>query len=49
MEDYVEPEYTPDESVTDMMWTDHDYHVNTGELIDWYPDKPNPDDFSDRN
>ena len=45
MEDYDGLEYTPDESATGMMWTDFDYHVNTGNLKNWYPDEPNTDDF----
>ena len=49
-DEYDEPEYG--DNVVDDMWTDYDYHVNTGELTDWYPDnhvqdEPTPDDFTD--
>ena len=39
---------TYDGDTVDDMWTDYDYHVNTGELQDWFPDEePDPDDFDD--
>lgn len=39
MDDEELANYEPDESTVDMMWTDYDYHVNTGELDDWYPEQ----------
>ena len=30
---------TYDGDTVDDMWTDYDYHVNTGELDDWFPDE----------
>ena len=47
MDDYNEAAYGGDESTADMMWTDYDYHVNTGELDDWFPDEPSPNDYAD--
>ena len=37
---------TFDGNTVDDMWTDYDYHVNTGELP-YIEDEPNPDDFAD--
>ena len=36
MDDYGTPTYDGD--TVDDMWTGYDYHVNTGELTDWFPD-----------
>ena len=37
-----------DGNTIDDMWTDYDYHVNTGKLTDWFPEaEPNPDDYAD--
>ena len=39
---------TYDGNTVDDMWTDYDYHVNTGELTDWFPDDtPNQNDSDD--
>ena len=50
MDENVQSDYTPDSSTEDMMWTDYDYQVNTGELSDWYPGEPaayDPDNVDD--
>lgn len=49
MEDYDDYEYgsNPEED----MWTDYDYHVNTGELSDFFDDErdnDSPADYDDR-
>ena len=36
------------ENTLDDMYMDYDYHVNTGELDDWFQDdEPNPDNYAD--
>ena len=35
MDEYENGTYNGD--TVDDMWTDYDYHVNTGELNDWFP------------
>ena len=35
---------TYDGNTVDDMWTDYDYHVNTGELEDWYPEESDEDE-----
>ena len=35
MDEYENPTYG--DNTVDDMWTDYDYHVNTGELTDWFP------------
>lgn len=39
-------DYTYGENPVDDMWTDYDYHVNTGELP-YVEDEPETDDFDD--
>ena len=43
MDDYDNGFY--DGNVIDDMWTDYSYHINTGELQDWFPDD-DPDNNS---
>lgn len=39
-------EYNYGENPVEDMWTDYDYHINTGELP-YVEDESNPDDFDD--
>ena len=31
-------------STTDDMWVDYEYHINTGELSDWFDDEEDEED-----
>lgn len=36
--------YYEDESIEEMGWEDYDYHMNTGELSDLFPEESDDED-----
>lgn len=44
MDDYNNGYYEDGDSASDMMWTDYDYHRNTDELSDYYPEEDDCDE-----